>query len=93
LEIYGEAITSFGCIFVFDGLDEISSQTYKEIERLLLSFIKDIKKKSEYNEIYITAREQFYNSNNFNRKEFNTIFPQIASIIPFTDIEIYDMVQ
>lgn len=92
-DIYNKAVNSFGCIFVFDGMDEISNQTYKQIEKDLLAFIRDINKKSEKNEVYITAREQFYQSDIFDRREFNIVFSQIATIIPFTDDDLYQFLR
>ncbi len=93
VDIYKTARAGFGCVFVFDGLDEIARQTYNQLERRLMTFIKDTRKSSEKNEIYLTAREQLYKSDIIDREEIYTLFPQIAFVNPFTDEEIYQFLR
>jgi len=92
-EVYDKSRTSQGCLYVLDGLDEVSRVNYEALAADILAFAEATKIASPNNEVYLTVREQFFRSPVFDRQGFRVRFPTVASVVPFTNEDIYRFIR
>jgi GTPase SAR1 family protein len=76
-----------GLLVLLDGLDEVSSLHYSQVEKALISLSEQLDKMSGNNTIVLTMRTQFHQQV---RENYRTSFGPVLQLKSFTPSDIYD---